>query len=138
MQRQTAKLAGWHRKYFQLPHVPFAFKRNTFQHYFREHPQLLLQNIQYRLRDPQQFWAISLVQHLELKKNKAVLDNTLSEVIINGAYHSADKIKNKRLARADKESNIAFLCMQGLEAASQETREVIFDWLDTRITLQIR
>ena len=137
MQRKTAKLTGIHHKYFQLPHIPFALKKNTFEEYFLEHPELLLKNIQYRLRDSEQFWAISLAQHLEIKKNQVVFDNTLKEVIVNGTYHSEDKIKNKRFALADKKNTIVFLCIQGVEAAPEVIQKLIFSWLDGRIKLQI-
>ena len=135
MQRHSAELVGWRRKYYELPHQPFPLKRTTFEAYFSKNPKALALNVGYPLRDPKQFWAISLAQHIQINQRNAVIDNRLKEVIINGSYHSAEKIKNRRLARVDKHSNVAFLCIQSLDAASKSTQKLIFEWLDRKIVL---
>lgn len=134
IQESSAKLAGWKKHFFHLPHAPFAIKKNTIESFFLKHPELLANNAGHPLRNSQQFWPISLSQHLEIKKKDVIFDNSLEAISVNGACHSLDKIKY-RLARADKNNNVAFICMQSIDAAPKSTQVLLFNWLDKRIIL---
>ena len=131
LQENTAKLVGWEKKFFHLPHEAFPLHKHTIEHFFHEHPETFSQNIHYPIRNQKQFWPISLAQHLEIKNNLVVFDNTLKAVSINGACHSINKIK-RRLTKAEK-SNVAFICVQSLDLAPKATQQIIFDWLDKKI-----
>jgi hypothetical protein len=132
IQENSAKLSGWHKRFFHLPHVPFPIKKTTLENFFRQQPELLAQNINYPLRHKQQFWPISLAHHLEIKTRNIVFDNTLEAIIVNPAYHSLRKIKN-RLAQADKKKKVSFICMQSMDIASEKTRMLMFNWLAEKI-----
>lgn len=134
VQESSAKLAGWKKHFFHLPHAPFPIKKNTIEAFFLKHPDALVDNVRHPLRDPQQFWPISLSQHLEIKKKDVIFDNSLEAICVNGAYHSLDKIKY-RLAHADKNNSVAFICMQSIDAAPKSTQVLMFNWLDKRIIL---
>lgn len=132
VQENSAKLAGWKRYFFQYPHAPFPLRKKTFEDLFQQYPDAVEKNIQYALRDQKQFWIISWVQYLEMKHKNVVIDTSLKAVYINGACQSPYKIKH-RLAQADKDNKMAFVCMQGLDEAPCATRSVILDWLEKRI-----
>ena len=129
VQENSAKMAGWHKLFFQFPHAPFALKKQTFEDYFLKHPNVLSQNIGYPLRNNQQFWPLSLFGYLEIKQNKVVFDNSLGAITVNGAFHSWNKMR-RRLSLADRKKNVAFVCMQSIDEAPIETQSAMLEWLD--------
>ncbi|WP_419420263.1 Stealth CR1 domain-containing protein [Legionella sp. D16C41] len=131
LQENSAKLAGWEKRFFHLPHVPFPLKRSTFESFFKQHPHLLINNISYPLRDPKQYWPISLAYHLEIKNANIVYDNSLQAITVNGACHSLKKIK-QRLKHVTKK-NIAFICMQSIDLAPPSTQRWMLNWLNDKI-----
>lgn len=134
LQETSAKLAGWQRHFFHLPHAPFALNKKKLANFFDAYPHLLSQNIRYPLRHLAQFWTISLAQHLHLRDNTMIIDNTLETVYIHGENHSLNKIQH-RLAAADKHNTIAFICLQSMDMAPKKVQALIFEWLDKRIIL---
>lgn len=132
IQEHSAVLAGWKRRFFNLPHAPLPVFKKTFVDFFQAHPNLLANNIRYPFRDHHQFLPLSLAQHLELKQQRAMIDNTLESVYINPACHKLRKIQ-ARLASADQKERIAFACVQSMDQASPEVRDYIFKWLSKRI-----
>ncbi|MCH9755667.1 MAG: Stealth CR1 domain-containing protein [Gammaproteobacteria bacterium] len=132
-QETSAHMAGFHKKFMYLPHVPFPLLKQTFVDFFNTKPEVLLKNIQYRLRHPEQFWSISLAYHLEIKQQQVVFDNRLREVSINPAHHTWHKIEAK-LTRAAKDLNTVFACIQSLDQATPEVREQLIHWLNTQIS----
>ncbi|STX50563.1 Capsular polysaccharide phosphotransferase SacB [Legionella busanensis] len=132
LQENSAKLAGFNKHFFHLPHAPFPLKRETFATFFENHPALLIDNISYSFRDPKQYWPISLVHHLELQNNSAILDNSLKAVAVNGACYSLQKIQSK-LKRAELKRNIVFICMQSIDLAPSHSQQWMLNWLDRKI-----
>ncbi|MDP3562041.1 MAG: stealth family protein [Legionellaceae bacterium] len=133
-QEQSAKLAGCNKRFFHLPHAPLPLKKQTFVDFFQQHPDVLLNNIRYPFRNKQQIWPISLAQHIDIKKNRAIFDNGLKSIMINGAFHSITKIKT-RLTKANQDKRAAFLCVQSLDETPNSVQELIINWLNTHITI---
>ncbi|GGI85250.1 stealth family protein [Legionella impletisoli] len=135
LQENTAKKVGFKKRFFHLHHVPFSLCKTTFKDYFSNHPELLSANIVYPLRDKEQFWPISLAHHLDLKNHNAVVDLQLKAIMVNGAFHSLKKIR-QRLHQIEKNNQIAFLCMQSIDSAPPEIQQCMLDWLDEHIPLR--
>jgi len=132
VQENAARLVGYHRRLFYVPHVPFPLKKQTLAHYFSENPQCLLDNIAHPFRHRDQFEIITLAHHLEIAKNKAIIDKQYTEVTVNPAHHSQAKIE-KKLAHASNNENIKFFCMQSIDEATPALRVQLINWLDNRI-----
>ncbi len=132
VQENSANRVGWNSHFFEFPHAPFPLIKKTFEDYFKTHKDVLAQNISYKIRSPKQFWPISFVEYLEFKENRAVLDNTLKTVTINGACHSFKKIK-QRLSNALRNHHVAFVCMQSVDEAPIEIQTYLLNWLEERI-----
>ncbi|STX36861.1 stealth family protein [Legionella feeleii] len=131
-QEITAQLVGWERYYYYLPHLPHPIRKSTLADFFYKNPQLLAHNVQFPLRDNQQFWPISLAQHMEIKHKRVIFDKNLRGITLNAASNSLLKLRYK-LAVADETINIAFLCIQSLDIASKKAKKLLIDWLDKRI-----
>lgn len=134
LQENSAKLAGWSKQFFHLPHAPFAVNKTTLADFFNHYPELLEQNLAHALRHRQQFWPLSLAQHLEIKNKNGIIDNKLKTIYIHASCHSFDKIRT-RLTQADKNDKFAFICIQSLDAASSSTQNYLLNWLGERITI---
>ncbi|MDF1683574.1 MAG: stealth family protein [Legionellaceae bacterium] len=131
-QESSAKLAGYTRKFLHLPHVPFPLVKQVFADFFEEHPEIFLKNLNDRVRSPKQFWSISLVYHLGLKDHSFEINNALQAVSVHATHHTWAKIKS-RLARARRNPNIAFICIQSLDQAIPDVRDALLEWLDACI-----
>lgn len=131
-QEISAKLAGFNRMFFHLPHTPFPCFKKIFDNYFSQNPQQFLNNIRFPLRNEQQFWPISLSCHLAIKNNKVIFDNRLKEITINGAFHSLKKI-HKLFIKAENKKNVKFLCLQSLDSTEENLRTKMINWLDNSI-----
>lgn len=130
-QENSAKLAGFSKNFFHLPHVPFPLKKSTLESFFSNHPKTLLENIHYSMRDLRQFWPISLAIHLEIQKEKAKIVQSKRAITVNGAYHSLRKIQ-KKFSQVEA-NNTAFLCVQSMDAAPPTTQRWLEEWMAKKI-----
>ncbi|MDF3013423.1 MAG: hypothetical protein K0Q78_1627 [Cellvibrio sp.] len=133
-QEVSAKIVNFSDRYFQVPHNPHAWRVSTFRDFFEDHPEILKFNIGFRLRSPEQFIGEALSAHLELKKSAGVIDDKLSTLQLKPADQSEFRIKFK-LFNADRDSSIAFVCVQNLENASEEKQKIVMAWLNRRVGL---
>jgi hypothetical protein len=132
VQEKSAQLAGFNKHFFHLPHAPYPALKSTFESYFSAHPDLFVENLRYPLRDHRQYWPLSLAQHIEIQRNNVIFDKTSEVITIHGGCHSFEKIK-AQLARADKQLNIPFICLQSIDEAPESTQKYLLEWLETRI-----
>ena len=128
-QEKSARVAGYEKKFLHLPHAPFPLLKQTFADFFKENPGLFLKNLNYPLRDPEQFWIISLVYHLEMKCKQLSLDNLLKVVTVHATHHAWPKIKSK-LERACRDPNITFACIQSLDQGTPDIQNALRTWLN--------
>jgi len=131
-QELSAKAVGYDRCYFQIPHNPHAWRVSTLKVFFEANPELLEFSVSFRLRSAQQFIVEALAAHLELKGSDAVIDEKLKTLQLKPADQSLIRIKNK-LSNADVNLDIAFVCVQSIENAPEQSQKTVFDWLDRRI-----
>ena len=126
-QEKSARLAGWTRHFYLLPHAPFPLIKDTFDHYITPHPDVFAHNLTYPFRDPNQVSSIPLMVHLDMKHQRVIYDSNQT-VMVNGASHSLKKIKS-RLQHARNNRHIAFVCMQSIDQASPEKHDYMMNWL---------
>jgi hypothetical protein len=131
-QADAAALAGYRKNYFLVPHHPHPVLKSMLSGYFSSHPDILQKNIRFRLRSAEQFLTESLALHLAFSQNKAVINNTSKTMMLKMNKISLLWLK-LRLAIADKNTRVAFACIQSLDMAKPETREYIIKWLEKRV-----
>lgn len=121
LQIKSAKLAGFNQKYFKSPHVPHPLRKKSISDFFDANPLLLKDNIQYKFRNMDQFSAVYLANHQEIKKDNAVIANENDYIMINGEIDvgMTFKYKLKKIVNQD----IRFLCVQGLESLTEDQRK---------------
>lgn len=118
-QMEGARLAGFNSRYFRSTHVPHPLRTTTFSEYFGNHPEVFSKNISYRFRDMEQYWPISLANHLEILNGNAVLSDDTSLLIIVGEHQSAKTIGN--ILKDVENKKVKFLCLTALEQLNPST-----------------
>lgn len=83
-QQNIAQILGFER-YLKLDHTPAAMRKSTIENYFRQKPELLLNNIQYKLRHPTYYMIQSLANHVEIQ-NKNCIIKTNYQLTYFGSY----------------------------------------------------
>jgi len=131
-QELSARLVGFTDKYFQIPHNPHAWKKSTQAAYFAAHPEVLAENVSYKLRSPKQFIGEALAAHLEWDRNAVVVDEQLKTLQLKPGDQSVARLTRK-IASADQNPDIAFVCVQSLDRGCEESQQLITRWLDRRI-----
>lgn len=125
----SARLAGFDDRYFAAHHTPTALRRSTFENFFREHPELLQRNIQFRLRDPSQYSPQFLANHIEIRANTAVLKRNYQLLYMKPQSKSLRGIIF-RLKFAEKfRKNLLFACIQNLDNAAADVQACVLQWL---------
>lgn len=118
LQIRSARLAGFSGRFFRFNHVPHPLRKSVLERYFSEHPELFENNIRYRLRDTDQFSAIFLAHHLEIKGNRAVMEKDDDVLMIHGEMDPTFILERK--IRKIKKNEVTFLCLQGLEKLGEK------------------
>ncbi|HBI21948.1 MAG TPA: hypothetical protein DDY37_05110, partial [Legionella sp.] len=131
-QEKSARLAGWKKKFYLLPHAPFPLLKETFEDYIRHEPQLFTKNMQYPFRHPDQVSCIPLMVHLDIKEKRVIFNSKDHSIMVNGASHSLKKIK-ARLNKAIDNHKVFFVCMQSIDQAPPATQQYMLDWLQKHV-----
>lgn len=131
-QEMSAALAGFERKYHYSYHNPYPMRRSTLERYFSRHPERLEANLSHRLRSRLQFRTECLALHLEIARDKALLDNSLKTVQLKPHEQASWRLRAK-MSRADRDPSFAFACLQSIEKAPGEVQAQLFAWLDRRV-----
>lgn len=133
-QALSARLAGFHDRYLQAPHVPHPMRKSVIAAFFARHPAVLAENLEYRLRHEAQFVTTALAAHLELAAGTAKLDNRLRGLRLKADVGDPMSVAGE-LARADADDALAFGCVQSLDLAAPAVRQKVLAWLHARIEL---
>lgn len=133
-QMRAALLAGFSKNYFKSPHYPHPQLKNTIKNFYDENSDVLVKNIRHKFRNLDQHVAIFLSNHLEIKKNNAVLETDDDCLMICFNRDSPRSIK-KKLNLLSTTNNVKFLCVQSLEEATDDHKQQLLEILDKKYAL---
>ncbi|KTC69439.1 Capsular polysaccharide phosphotransferase cps12A [Legionella birminghamensis] len=131
-QEKSAQLAGWDKRFYLLPHAPFPLFKSSFTKQITTDSELFNANIRFPFRHPDQVSSIPLIVHHDLKQKRAVHDIKKQALMVNGESHSFSKIRT-RLTQAQKNNNVAFVCMQSIDQAPAKVQAYMLNWLEQHI-----
>ena len=123
-QQKGAKIAGF-KKYYKFHHIPYPFRKSTFEIFFESNKEIEIENIRYKFRDFNQFTPQSLINHLEIKNNTCVLSNKLQLIYLKPFKKYLRQLKYKLNNTDDK----LFLCIQSLDQCGPKKLEYLLNWL---------
>lgn len=122
-QMRGAQLAGFQDNYYRSPHIPHPIYKKTLESFFKDNPYAFSKNISFKFRDMSQYWTVSLANHIEILNKNALLNPISTVLIINGEYHSKNKIK--KILHEVQLGQVSFLCLGSLEKISYPVRKNI-------------
>ncbi|HHF7344698.1 TPA: hypothetical protein ACPSKB_001105 [Legionella feeleii] len=131
-QIKAAQLLGHTENYFYLYHSPHSLRLSTLANYFSNHAEQLRFNINFRFRHAEQFLTTALASHLEIANNNVVFEDKLRCLQLKLSAQSLRHVK-RQLADADRDKNVAFVCIQSLDSVPLLTQNTLFSWLDKRV-----
>ncbi|MEX2585245.1 MAG: stealth family protein [Balneolaceae bacterium] len=131
LQIRSARLAGFRNRYFRIPHIPHPVRTETIRVFFRQHPELFEQNIQYRFRNMDQFSTIYLANHMEIRRGRAILKKARDHLMINCETDFQYQIRQK-LNRI-QQGKTRCLCIQGLERLNPVLKRELTETLENLI-----
>lgn len=121
-----ANMLGF-KNYFEIHHYPHAVDRKILRDYLLVHPKFLEKQIKYRFRSIEQFNPISLMNHLKIQKNEALLKPDL-EI----AYLKNESSLNGFLQSLANEQ-IKYGCMQSLDQLDTAATAKIYAALNKKL-----
>lgn len=117
--------------YFRLTHTPKALRKDFYEKYFTEHPELLLRNLKCRFRDPEQFTPQE-IQYLTLYRNGDCQCRNPRPYLFFLQPKKRRNYVRKKLAALHKMDNCKFMCFNSIDLASESDQALIFEELDRR------
>jgi hypothetical protein len=128
-----AKLAGFQDQYYKSSHLPHPIHTSTLRQFFDDNPDTFRDNIKYPFRDTNQFSALSLASHIEIRQDNAHLLPTDTAVMINGEMDTRFSLRKK--SKQIENGEVQFLCIQGLEKLPDITKRHLTEILNALLEL---
>jgi hypothetical protein len=132
-QRKAAEMLGFEGKYFKFNHAPRAILKSRMKAVFDAFREDVERNISYRFRHPDQFLFFALYYHEEMANRALTFADPRSTVNIKGRLPFKGEIS--RLRTALKEPRVKFLCLQSLDAFSEDQIADVMHVLDSHLNL---
>ena len=126
-----AEIIGWPHFYY-LPHEPHPILKSVLEKFFTEHPECVERNVRHRFRDSEQFNVQGFFYVLSEKQGR----------LIHVPRHNVNlmirKLKNleylqKKLDWADSQKDLKFGCMNALQDADPQEKELFEKWISSRL-----
>lgn len=129
-QIQGAKLTGFN-KFYKFNHTPHPLRVSTFENFFKENPQAMIDNIKHRTRSLEQFVPQGLAYHLEIKNGTCYLKRFYNLVYF-GDYKKTLNYYKIKFFIADLLPNILFINLQNLSGIEDKKLDFILNWLKNK------
>ena len=129
IQQKAAQLIGFN-KYYNFKHTPHPLRKSTFEKYFNDHKDVLIENIKHRFRNDNQFTPQGLANHLEIKNKTCHFKDDLQLMYFRSYKKPLYWYKFKLNVKGKGK---LFLGLQSLDRAPAHILEYIIDWLEKRM-----
>ncbi|MFP8490283.1 Stealth CR1 domain-containing protein [Gracilimonas sp. Q87] len=128
LQVKSAQVAGFSDQYFYVPHVPHPIQKDTLASFFEENPEIFENNIKYPFRSTDQFSAIILANHLDIKYDKAILRKKSEYLMVHGEMDPSFLLDLK--LKKIRDNKVKFICIQSMEGFKPDQRTKVYKTLD--------
>jgi|TARA_R100000789_G_scaffold70785_1_gene66519 hypothetical protein len=119
------------KKYFFTPHIPATFLKPSLETFFENNKSILIDNIKSKFREPGQFVAHSLSNHLQIKSENYVHQKD-NQLVYFQNYTKPLWWLRYKLSKVENNKNILFLCMQSLDQCPEDKLQFIKTWLHNK------
>ena len=131
----AADVAGQKWTFPYIGHIPLAMKRTLQEKFYQANPELFVRNMSPRFREPHQFNPQALYYILGLKSGDCVLRPRKGVDLYLKPKDNPGYVAGK-LASFDRSPKALFCCFNSLDYATTEDQQLVFDWLNKRLSLK--
>lgn len=124
--REAAQYLGIKNNYYYLSHTPLPMKKSLLECYYADHPDILRENISYKFRHQNQFNPQALF-YLLANREGQLLFRKEKELYIKPVKRGDTYLKRK--LRYYETCHPRMACVQSLDQATEQDRQIIFEWL---------
>ena len=128
-QQKSAQLIGLN-KYYNFKHTPHPLRKSTFEAYFQNNPNILVENIKYKFRSENQFTPQGLANHIEIKNKTCTLISELELLYMRSYKKPLFLIKFIFLLKGNRKR---FLGLQSLDQCPSKTLTFLTKWIENRL-----
>ncbi len=130
-----AEMIGWNH-FFYLPHEPHPILKSVLAGYLTAHPEAIERNVRHRFRDNEQFNVQGFFY--VLAESKGLLIHK-SHKGVNLMIRKPKDIGylRKKLDWADSQSGLKFGCMNALQEATSEEKELFEGWIARKMDITL-
>lgn len=128
-QQLSAKLIGFN-KYYNFKHTPHPLRKSTFENYFENNKEQVLENLNYKFRNRKQFLFQGLANHIEIKNQTCIFKKDL-QLMYFRSYKKPLFWYKFKLNKTNKGK--LFLGLQSLNVCPQHILSYILKWLEKRM-----
>lgn len=130
-----ASIAGAKWRYLRLAHCQKALRRDFFERFFNENPELLEHNIQFRFRDVEQFTSQEL-QYIKLyDQGKCVVKSPKGKLFFFQP-RKGDSYFNRKMQELNGFTG-KFICFNSLDKAGIDQRKQLEGWIEERLSITL-
>lgn len=129
-QQKAAQLVGF-KKYYNFRHTPHPLRKSTFGNYFKENPEVFIENLKHKFRYKTQFTPQGLANHIELKNETCVLKSDMQLMYFRSYKKPLFWYKFKLNKKAKGK---LFLGLQSLDLCPPTILNYILLWLKKRVS----
>lgn len=131
----AADYIGEKRSFPYIGHIPLAMKKSLQKEFYEAYPELMHSNMTPRFREPHQFNPQALYYMLGLRQGDCVMLPRKGVDLYLKPKQKPGYVSRK-LASFDKAEKALFCCFNSLDYASVEDQELVFRWLERRLSLK--
>lgn len=127
----AADVLGEKLRFFRLGHNPQSMRVSIFSDWFSSHPDIMAKNMSCRFREDTQFNPAELNFLLAAREGSLIRYST-SKVNLYLLPKDHDYMV-KRIKRFNRSGSKKFCCLNSLDYASREDRDIALSWLERRL-----
>lgn len=128
----AAYIMGRRMTFLKFDHTPRALRKSCYERFFREHQDVLIQNISYRFRQSEQF-SPQEVQFLLLQEEGKLCVRSKKDLLFFLQPKGKAGYVEKKMKRLSQMTHCKFCCFNSLDKATPEERELIVSWIEERL-----
>lgn len=127
--------AGNRFRYLRLAHCQKALRRDFWENYYRDHPEKLIANIEYRFRSDKQFTSQALQYVTLYNEGKCVVKSVGDALFFMQPKPGTDYF-DRKMARL-RAIKPKYLCLNSIEKLNGSQRQELIAWIEQLLDIKL-
>ncbi|MBR5103555.1 MAG: Stealth CR1 domain-containing protein [Bacteroidales bacterium] len=124
--------------FYLFPHAPVPMRRDWYEKFYAEHPDILDHNIRHRFRDPSQYSAPTLFYVSAHRSGNLLVHSPKNTTLfLKPSVDKAGGYMARKLAEADSNKEMIFGCVNSLGETTIEEQQMFHQWISKLLDIEI-